>query len=60
MKPEKYLLINKLTDNVLKSSDKIEDLFEFAKKVCRETNQVFLIKESSTGEVVKEYTMLLD
>jgi hypothetical protein len=61
MTNEKYQLINKLTDNILSSSNRIEDLFEQAKKECsKNPSTVFLIKESATGNVLQEYQILMD
>lgn len=58
MNTEKYILIENITNNILKSSDKIEELSEFVKPLLK-SGKSFLIKESSTGAIIKEYAILL-
>ncbi len=59
MENNKYVLISELTNNILKSSDKIEELVELAKPLMKK-GQSLLIKESNTGEILKEFKILLD
>ena len=59
MEKDKYILISEITNSILKSSDKLEDLLEAAKPLMKK-GQSLLIKESASGQVIKECRLLLD
>lgn len=59
MENNKYVLISEITNAILKSSDKLEDLLEAAKPLMKK-GQSLLIKESNSGEIIKECRLLLD
>ncbi len=62
MNNDKYVLINELTNEILKSSDSLGDLQIAATKLSidKHKRKQLIIKESATDEVVQQYGLLLD
>lgn len=57
----KYELLNELTQEILRTSDSLEELEEFAlKEFKKKRNQSFVLKESSKDEVIKQFGILCD
>lgn len=57
----KYQLLNELTQEILRTSDSLEELEEFAlKEFKKKRNQSFVLKESSKDEVIKQFGILCD
>lgn len=62
MNNEKYVLINELTEEILKMSDSLPELQKEASKLSAKKNKkpTLIIKESATDEIVEQYGLLLD
>ncbi len=63
MKDGKYVLINELTEEILKMSDSLPELQKAASKLSslkKGKKPTLLIKESATDEIVQQYGLLLD
>lgn len=62
MKDGKYVLINELTEEILKMSDNLFELQQEASKLSskKKGKQTLIIKESATDEIIEQYGLLLD
>lgn len=62
MENGKYVLINELTEEILKISDSLPELQKAASKLVSKKGKkpTLLIKESATDEIVQQYGLLLD
>jgi len=62
MDKAKYILINELTEEILRTSNSLTELQTIASKLSEKkgVRQTFIIKESATDEVVTQYGLLLD
>ena len=62
MNKDKYILINEITDEILKTSDSLPELQKAASKLSikKGNKQTLIIKESATDEIIEQYGLLLD
>lgn len=62
MDEAKYILINEITEEILRTSNSLPELQKIASKLSikKGKKQTLLIKESATDEIVTQYGLLLD
>lgn len=62
MNEAKYILINEITEEILRTSNSLPELQNIASKLSTKkgNKQTLIIKESATDEIVTQYGLLLD